>query len=110
MARFSGYIGYVTTVENPVGSGVHEPVVRKIFYRGDVKRAILRNDRGDEGIQDGTALNHQFSVLADEEAINHASEIKFVEWAGDAWLVTSVEVVRPRLILNVGGVYNGSTD
>lgn len=108
MARFAGVIGYVSEEEDPPGSGVWTSVVNRINYKGDVKRAIVRNDDAGE-IQDGTNLNHQISVLADEHAIDHASEIKFVEWVGGAWKVTSVEIQRPRLILNVGGVYNGPT-
>jgi hypothetical protein len=33
--------------------------------------------------------------------------MRYVEWLGTLWVVTNVEVQSPRLLLTLGGVYNG---
>ena len=35
--------------------------------------------------------------------------MRYVHWMGALWEVNSVEVLNPRLILTIGGVYNGPT-
>lgn len=80
----------------------------EISYFGDV----LRNTRR---LSDGTGLNNDLSVgntisiLADPYALEHFFAIRYVKWAGALWTVTEVEVKRPRLLLKLGGVYNGPT-
>ena len=47
--------------------------------------------------------------MADSYAEENFFAIKYVRWMGARWVVTNVEVRRPRLILNLGEVYNGPT-
>ncbi len=49
------------------------------------------------------------SIVADAYARGHFFAIRYVEWAGERWTVTNVEVQAPRLILQLGEVYNGPT-
>jgi hypothetical protein len=58
---------------------------------------------------DGVALENSFSILADDEAYANFRNIRYVVWQGVHWTVTNVEVRRPRLILTIGGVWNGVT-
>ena len=37
----------------------------------------------------------------------HCSSMVYVELMGEKWKVTDVEIQYPRLILSIGGVYNG---
>jgi len=108
MARFSGEIGYGTTVEQPEGSGIWVDQITEILYFGDVVRNISRNPEG-EYLNNDLAVNNSISIVADEYANQHFFDIKYVRWAGVNWTVTSVEVRSPRLILNIGSVYNGPT-
>lgn len=91
----------------PVG-GVSKEVVVEYDYYGDV----LKNNRQ---LENGSTVNpeinvrNSISVLADEYANEHFHAIRYVRWAGTLWLVTDVEVRSPRLILTLGGVYNGPT-
>ena len=52
---------------------------------------------------------NKISILADPFAYQNFSNIKYVEYMDALWNVESIEVQQPRLILNVGGVYNGQT-
>lgn len=108
MAKFYGVVGYGETVETPPGSGVWVDSISERSYYGDV----TRNARS---LQDGEYLNKEISVsnsisiVADAYAHDHIFAIRYVKWSGALWTVSEVEVQSPRLILRLGGVYNGPT-
>jgi hypothetical protein len=104
MARFYGQIGYAEAVET--SPGVWQDDIAEYSYYGD----IIRNTRS---LQEGEHLNNDLtvgnsiSVVADAYANEHFFAIRYIRWAGTRWIVTEVEVQGPRLILRLGGVYNG---
>ena len=108
MARFFGEVGYVDTITTAPGVK-SERIIAKRNYRGNVIRNTRRREPG-EGLNDDITVNNSISIVADEYADFHFMKIKYVEWAGVRWTVTTVEVQRPRLILSLGSVYNGPTD
>ena len=108
MARFYGEIGYGFSVEDPPGSGVYVDRITEYSYFGDVIRDSVKNEDG-EGLNDNISVGNSISVVADEYANQHFFAIRYIRWAGTLWAVTSVEVKSPRLILALGGVYNGPT-
>ena len=111
MAKFFGTIGFA--VGNTSGSGEEEgivkelPVVERAYY-GDVLRNTRRYEQGSD-INDNLNVSNRISIMADAYANEHFFQMKYVNWMGANWKVTEVEVQRPRLILTVGGVYNGPT-
>lgn len=108
MARFFGEIGYGESVEKPAGSGVYVDHITEREYYGDVIRNTRRLEEG-EGLNKDISVGNSISVVADEYANEHFHAIRYIRWAGALWEVTSVEVRAPRLILNLGDVYNGPT-
>lgn len=103
MARFHGKIGYGTPVEKAPSVYVIEITERS--YTGDEIKNYSKTEPG-EGLNDNIIINNQISVVADPYAYENFQKIKYIEWMGSKWKVTSVEVQRPRLILSIGGVYN----
>lgn len=108
MARFFGKVGYGEPVQNPPGSGVWVDQITELDYQGDVIRNTSALSEADK-VNGDISLSNSISIVADEYAIKHSSKIKYVDWAGTLWTVTSVEVRSPRLILSLGSVYNGPT-
>jgi hypothetical protein len=106
MARFFGRVGYGAPVETAPGVWVDDIVERP--YYGDVIRNA-RNLRQGENLNVDLSVQNSISILADAYANDHFFAIRYVEWAGALWTVTSVEVQSPRLILSLGEVYNGPT-
>jgi hypothetical protein len=104
MARFYGRIGYGETVEHEAGVWVDEITERN--YYGDVIRNA-RNLREGENLNFDLSVQNSISIVADAYANDHFFAIRYVEWAGALWTVTSVEVQSPRLLLRLGEVYNG---
>jgi hypothetical protein len=60
-----------------------------------------------ENLNDNMNINNRISILADPFAYQNFHTIKYINWMGAKWKVGSVEVQSPRLILAIGGVYNG---
>lgn len=106
MARFAGAVGYGLTEESPPGSGIWVDRISEATYYGDVTKVTTRLKDGD-GLNQDIVSDHRVSVLADAKAIEFWNLVKYVEWAGVLWTVKTAELVRPRLILYLGGVYNG---
>ena len=106
MAKFFGSIGYAETSETK--SGVWEEVVSERNYFGDVLKNTRRLE-GSENLNDNLAINNIISIIADPFANQHFHTMRYVKWMGVSWKITNVEVQRPRLILTIGGVYNGKT-
>lgn len=104
MAKFFGKIGYGATMET--APGVWEDVITVRTYFGDV----IRNS---SGLQDNAKVNldltvgNSISIVADDHAYENFFAIRYVEWAGALWTISNVDVQRPRLVLRLGGVYNG---
>lgn len=104
MAKYFGKIGYGETVET--APGVWEDSIAERQYYGDVIRNT-RNLREGEAVNDDLSVGNSISIVADAYANEHFFAIRYIEWAGSLWKVSQVEVQRPRLLLRLGGVYNG---
>lgn len=108
MAKFYGEIGYGETVETPAGSGIHELVITERTYIGDVVRNVRKVQPG-EDLNSDLSVDNSISIVADPYASQHIFAIRYVRWMGVLWTVPTVEVQSPRLLLRLGGVYNGPT-
>lgn len=107
MAKFYGAVGYAETVETAPGVWTEKITERK--YYGDITRNTRRLD-GSEYLNDNISIQNQISIIADAYAYEHFFAMRYVRWMGACWKVSTVEVQRPRLILTLGGVYNGEED
>ena len=108
MAKYYGAVGYAESVE---GTGEHEGIMEDIIVErkyGDVLRNTRRWESGSD-ILDNLRINNQFSIVADAYAYDHFFAMKYIRWMGTCWVITNVEVQRPRLLITIGGVYNGPT-
>ena len=106
MARYHGRVGYGESVET--APGVWEDQIVERSYSGDVIRNA-RNLREGENLNFDLSVQNSISIVADAYANDHFFAIRYVEWAGILWTVSSVEVQSPRLLLRLGEVYNGPT-
>lgn len=75
-------------------------------YYGDVVRNTRQLHDGQK-VNDDLTVGNSISIVADEFANGHFFAMRYVEWMGTLWTITNVEVQSPRLLLTLGGVYNG---
>lgn len=104
MAKFYGAIGYGKSIET--SSGVWEDQITERMYYGD----LIRNSRrlqSSGNLNDNINISNQISIIADPYANENFHLMKYASFMGTKWKITDIEVQYPRLILTVGGVYNG---
>lgn len=103
MPKFYGKIGFEESVETV--PGVWEEKITERNYYGEV----VRNTRklvASNHLNDDISINNEISIIADPYAKDHFHSMRYVEFLGTTWEVTSIEVQYPRLILSLGGVYH----
>ena len=105
MAKWYGKIGYADNVE--VEPGVWEDSIVEHSYYGDLNRNT-RSLQNSGGINDNINLSNEISIVADPYTSENFYKMRYVEFAGTKWKITNVEVKYPRLILSIGGVWNGN--
>lgn len=104
MAKFYGNIGYVKTVETQ--PGVWVPQVTERPYYGDITRNTSRFQQSG-GVNDDINISNNISIIADPYANENFQYMKYVEFMGAKWKISNTEVQYPRILLTLGGVYNG---
>lgn len=104
MAKFYGKIGYVKTVE--VEPGIWEEQVTERSYYGDITRNTS-SFQPSGGVNDNFNISNNISVIADPYATENFQYMRYVEFKGAKWKVSNAEIQYPRIILTLGGVYNG---
>lgn len=104
MAKWYGVIGYAETVETKPGIW-EEQIIERNYY-GDLFRNSRRLQSTDK-VNDDINISNQLSIVADPYAINNFYSMRYAEFSGAKWKITDVEVQYPRLILTLGGVWNG---
>lgn len=102
--KFCGTIGFITTVQKAKSVYVPEVVERK--YYGDVIKNVSRWDESNSA-NDNLNVNNRISIISDPYAQQNFSSMKYAVWNNARWKITSAEVQFPRIILTIGGVYNG---
>lgn len=104
MAKFHGKLGYGITGETKPGVWVDQ-IIEK-----DVVGDFIKNTRQLEnsgGVNDNININNSISIVEDPYVTENFHLIKYVKFMGTAWKVRTAEVQYPRIILTLGGEYNG---
>ena len=106
MDKYHGYIGFAETVET--APDVCEEQIIEREAQGDILK-VSRRLVGANQLNDNVTVSNKISILADPFAYQNFHQIRYITWMGAKWKVTVVDVSYPRLILEIGGVYNGKT-
>lgn len=104
MAKFYGVIGYAETKETVPGVW-QEQIIERSYYGELIRNTRRLNTK--TSVNDDIDISNEISILADPYANENFHAMRYIEFMGTKWKINSVEVRYPRLILTVGGVYNG---
>src|SRR5258705_4064899 len=108
--RFHGAVGYAASEET--SPGVWEEIITERTYYGDVirnARRMVAPSQVPPVLNVGLTLENSFSIVGDADAYANYMKMRYVEWEGNRWQITNVEVQRPRLILTIGAQWDGNT-
>ena len=104
MSKFYGCIGFRETVESAPGVWTEE--ITEHYYYGDWTRQSSRNVQGQK-VNDDITISNSLIIVADQFVYENSASMLYVKNMGIKWKVSSVEIQHPRLIIQLGGVWNG---
>lgn len=104
--RWCGKIGYSSPVELEDQPGVWVDKIEEKTYVGDVIQS-RRSWNNSNSVNGEVRLSNQISILSDPYIMGNFQNIRYAEFMGNLWCVTDITVQFPRLVLTLGGVYNG---
>ena len=104
VSKWYGKVGYAISKETE--PGIWEEEITERNYYGELTRNTCKFQISGT-INDNVDISTEISIVADPFANQHFHSIRYVEFMGANWNVNSVEPKYPRLILSLGGVYNG---
>lgn len=104
--KFAGNVGFWMIADETKPGIFVDHMVEK-HYTGDVTRMLNKWDSRTEATTDDLNVNNQISIIGNLFAHENWPSIRYVVWKGIRWKVKTIEIRFPRLILEVGGVWNG---
>lgn len=109
MAKYCGKLGFIITQEDEDQSGKYTPTSVERKYYGDILEDVRKWEKQETATtNDDLNIMNRISVLADKFATENLGALKYAEFMGTMWNVKSVTISYPRLILSLGGLYNGT--
>lgn len=103
--KFFGKVGLIHQLETH--PGIWNTSVEERDVYGDVLSNVRRWESSNETVVDSVTSSNRISIVVDRFLCEHLGAMRYVKWNGTVWEIRSVELVRPRAILTLGGVYNG---
>lgn len=104
--KFHGVVGFwIDDVET--SPGVWSRKIEEKKYTGDIYRNTRKFQQQSNAQNDDLSVNMQISVLSDLYLRENFNSIRYVIWNDVKLSVRNVEIGYPRIVLDVGGVYNG---
>jgi hypothetical protein len=104
MGKWAGKIGFAVPKETTPGVWKDE-IVQRTYY-GDMTRNTRRL-QSSGNLNDNLVIANELSIIADPYANENFHAIRYAEFMGTKWKISGVQVQFPRLILELGEVYNG---
>lgn len=104
MNKWHGKIGYGITKKT--GPGVFKTEMTFRESNGDILRNTAQSDNSDK-VNDDFRISGSISVVADAFINQNFQFIRCAEFMGAFWKVTKADVQYPRIVLTLGGIYNG---
>ena len=107
--RYYDDVIFVIQKEDPDAPGNWKEYKVVKPYRGEWKRIESKWVPGDK-INDDKRVNNQLEIIADSFALANWTEIRCVKWRGHLWSVPTATLRPPRVVLEIGGLYNAGTE
>ena len=105
MNKWCGKIGFAYTGEIEPGLWVENEIIERQYFGDIISNRWRRENSG--GVNENINISNQISIVADLYARDHVSAITWIEFSNEKWKITDVDVQFPRLVISIGGVYNG---
>lgn len=106
--RYSGNLGFVFgEKESETEPGVFEQDIQERKYYGEWYKISKRNQQSSETINGTFTIQNEISVISDAFLNNNLIHLKYLTFLGERYWISYIQVSPPRLVLDIGEVYNG---
>lgn len=95
--------------DNESVPGVTKEKIIELPYYGEVIRNARRVQSSDK-INDDLTISNQISLLLDPYLNENYYNIAYLTFMGRKWKVGNIEMRYPRIIIDIGGLYNEQED
>lgn len=104
--KYSGNAGFrLEDVE--VEPGVYEPKIVVKPIKGDlINDTTFRNQNSSKSTIDNVQITNRLSIVAHPFLMTHITNLLYVTFMGQKWKVERYAIKSPRIILDLGGLYN----
>jgi len=106
MAKFVGKIGFSLESEDAAETGIWAPTMTEKKYYGDILNDTRKWNENSK-VNEDLNISNKFSIVANKFAVENIGYMLYVVWHGFKWKIITAEIQGPRIILYVGGQYNG---
>ena len=103
MAKQALILGLTESIESAPGVWTKRPV--ELPYKAD-ELTYNKQFAAGEGKNENVELRNRYSIVMKREK-QYYTDIKYVKMGQKKWSVTAIEFLHPKMILTIGGVYNG---
>lgn len=107
MGKWFGAIGFALPTRE-IEAGVWDNPIEEHACYGDMTSDRRKRQNSGE-INDNLNLANTLSIIGDPYTQTNYQHIAYATIMGAKWKVTDVEIQYPRLILTIGGVWNGNS-
>lgn len=108
MPRYSGNLGFVMgEKESEDEPGVYIQDILERKYYGEFYKVSKRNQQSSETINGSYIIQNEISVISDAFLNENLKKLKYLIFMGERYWIGNIQVSPPRLILDLGEVYNG---
>lgn len=106
MAKYSDNLGFVTEeMETAPGIWVAGGAVEKHAVGDIISQS--KNYSNNEKVNDDLSVSNRISIIAGSDLLQNVGYLRYAMLFGSRWKITSIDYQRPRLILTLGGLWNG---
>lgn len=102
--KYFGKLGF-KYIDNESNPGVTQEKIIERCYYGEVIRNA-RRAQGADKINDDLTISNQISLLLDPYLADNYFDIVYLTFMGCKWKVGNIEMRHPRIIIDIGGLYN----
>lgn len=107
--KYYDNVTFVIQQEDPEAPGNFKEYEITKPYMGDWKR-IESKWVGGSNLIDDKRVNNQLEIISDPFAVTNFTHIRYVKWMGQTWSVNTVTLRPPRIVMEIGGLYNASKE
>lgn len=102
--KYSGKIGFA--VMKNEGDGIYTEEIEEKVYYGDLLSSRWNNENNQNSTNTNVRLNNSISVICDKYLSENISVMRYITYKNSKWCITGIEIQPPRIIINIGGIYN----